>query len=117
MPNRITEEQKNKAVKEYAEHGTITRAANAIGMSRVTLYEEMKRSKEFKQAMLNAKKEYVEGLEDVLDARIKSASDKASAILLMFKLKKENHDYRDKMEHRVDAEVTIISGVPRPKGE
>ena len=67
--------------------------------------------------MLNAKKEYVEGLEDVLDARIKSASDKASAILLMFKLKKENHDYRDKMEHRVDAEVTIISGVPRPKGE
>ena len=115
MPDKITEEQKNKAIKVFAEHGTITRAAASIAMSRMTLYEEMKRSKEFKQAMLDAKKEYIDGLEDVLDARIKSNTDKASAILLMFKLKKEDHEYRDKIEHKVESEVTVISGVPRPK--
>ena len=115
MSIRITTEQKKKALEIYAEHGTVTRAANAIAMCRMTLYEEMKRDKTFKQDMLNAKKEYIEGLEDVLDSRIKSATDKSSAILLMFKLKKEDHEYRDKVEHKVDAEITIISGVPRPK--
>ena len=114
MSNRITEEQKNIAIKEFAKCGTMTRAAGKAGVSRQTLYEEEKRDKSFKAKMLNAKKEYVDSLEDVLDSRIRSANDKASAILLMFKLKKENPDYRDKVEHKVDAEVTIISGVPRP---
>ena len=114
MSSRITEEQKNIAVKEFAKCGTMTRAAGKAGVCRQTLYEEEKRDKPFKTRMLNAKKEYIDGLEDVLDARIKSSTDKASAILLMFKLKKENHEYRDKVEHKVDAEVTIISGVPRP---
>jgi len=115
MSKRITEEQKNKAIKEYSVTGTMTKAAKAIGMSRMTLWEETKRDKTFKQSMANAKIEYVEGLEAVLDHRIKDNNDKASAILLMFKLKKENPDYRDKVEHKVDAEVTIISGVPRPE--
>ena len=114
MSNRITEEQKNIAIKEYAVCGTMTKAAGKAGVSRQTLYEEEKRDKKFKQAMLNAKKEYIDSLEDVLDARIRSANDKASAILLMFKLKKENPEYRDKFEHKVDAEIKIISGVPRP---
>ncbi len=112
--NRITEQQKNKAIEVYAEMGTVLKASQAAGVSRQTLYEEMKRDKLFKKAMTFAKQEYVESLEDVLDHRIKSANDKASAILLMFKLKKENHEYRDKVDHKVDAEVTIISGVPRP---
>ncbi len=117
MSTRITEEQKKKALEVYAEMGTVLKASQAASVSRQTIYEEMKRDKAFKTAMTNAKQEYIESLEDVLDARIKSTTDKASAILLMFKLKKENHDYRDKVEHKVDAEVTIISGVPRPKGE
>jgi len=115
MSNRITEEQKNKAIEVYAEMGTVLKASQSVGVSRQTIYEEMKRDKVFKQAMTHAKQAYVESLEDVLDARIKSKTDKASAILLMFKLKKENHEYRDKVDHKVDAEVTIISGVPRPK--
>ncbi len=117
MSSRITEAQKNKAIKTYTALGTVTRAAEACGSSRQTLYEEMKRDKAFKRDMTNAKQEYVEGLEAVLDSRIKSATDKASAILLMFKLKKENHDYRDKVEHKVDSQVTIVSGVPRPSKE
>ena len=116
MSNRITEEQKKIAIKEYAKCGTMTRAAGKAGVCRMTLYEEEKRDKSFKAKMLEAKKEYIDGLEDVLDSRIKSSTDKASAILLMFKLKKENPDYRDKIEHKVESQVTIISGVPRPKG-
>ena len=115
MSKRITEQQKNKAIKVYAKQGTVLKASQAIGMTRMTIHEEMKRDKGFKSAMQNSKQEYVESLEDVLDSRIRSQTDKASAILLMFKLKKENPDYRDKVEHKVDAEVTIISGVPRPK--
>ena len=115
MSIRITTEQKNKALEIYAKHGTVLKAAQFASVSRQTIYEEMKRDKDFKKAMLNAKQEYVESLEDVLDARIRSHEDKYSAILLMFKLKKENHEYRDKVEHKVDAEITIISGVPRPK--
>ena len=115
MSIRITTEQQKTAIEKYAKHGTLSKAAAFIGMTRMTLYEEQKRDKQFKTDMLNAKKEYVESLEDVLDARIRSQTDKASAILLMFKLKKEDHDYRDKVEHKVDAEITIISGVPRPK--
>ena len=114
MSIRINTEQKNKAIEVYAKHGTILKASQFASVSRQTIYEEMKRDKDFKKAMTSAKQEYVESLEDVLDARIKSQTDKASAILLMFKLKKENHEYRDKVEHKVDAEVTIISGVPRP---
>ena len=114
MSNRITEEQKNKAIDVYAEMGTVLKASQSVSVSRQTIYEEMKRDKAFKTAMTNAKQSYIESLEAVLDRRIKDKNDKASAILLMFKLKKENHDYRDKVEHKVDAEVTIISGVPRP---
>ena len=117
MPDRITEDQKAKALKVYADKGTILAASLAISMSRETIYQEMKRDKEFKKAMINAKQSYVESLEDVLDSRIRSKTDKASAILLIFKLKKENPDYRDKVEHKVDANVTIISGVPRPPKE
>ena len=116
MSIRITTEQKNKAVEVFAKLGTVLRASQAAGVSRQTIYEEQKRDKEFKKAMTIAKQAYVESLEDVLDARIRSQTDKASAILLMFKLKKEDHEYRDKVEHKVDAEITIISGVPRPKG-
>lgn len=115
MSTRIIEAQKNKAIDVYAEMGTILKASQAVSVSRQTIYEEMKRDKSFKKAMTDAKQAYVESLEDVLDKRIRDNNDKASAILLMFKLKKENHDYRDKVEHKVDAEIRIISGVPRPK--
>ena len=114
MSIRITEEEKNKVIEVYAEKGTVLKAAQSVGMSKQTVHAEMNRDKEFKKAMTFAKHEYVESLEDVLDARIRSQTDKASAILLMFKLKKEDHEYRDKVEHKVDAEITIISGVPRP---
>jgi len=112
---RITEAQKNKAIEVYAEVGTVLKASQAVGVSRQTIYEEMKRDKTFKKLMVDAKQAYVESLEDVLDRRIKDKNDKASAILLMFKLKKENHEYRDKSEYKVDAEIKIISGVPRPQ--
>jgi len=117
MNTRITTEQKNKAIEVYAEVGTVLKASQVAGVSRQTIYEEMKRDRSFKKTMTDAKQSYIEGLEDVLDRRIKDKNDKASAILLMFKLKKENHEYRDKVEHKVDSQVTIVSGIPRPPGK
>ena len=112
---RITEVQKNIAIVTYAEAGTVLKAAQVCGLSRQTLYREMKRDKKFKEAMESAKQEYIESLENVLDHRIRNDNDKASALLLMFKLKKENPDYRDKIDHKVDGNVTFISrNIPRP---
>jgi len=115
MSQRLTEEQKKKAIEAYAKHGTLNKAGEVAGVSRITLWREMKRNKAFKEAMENAKQEYVEGLENLLDERIRDGDDKASAILLMFKLKAERPDkYRETISHKVDADIKVISAVPRP---
>lgn len=114
--NKITEEQKEKALAVYAEMGNMSKAAEAINMNRKTLQREMGRNKAFREDMQNAKAVYCDRLEALLDDRIKKPDkDKASAILLMFKLKAEMPDkYREKIDHKVEGNVKIITGVPRP---
>lgn len=116
---KITEEQKQKAIEVYAEKGNTTKAAEAIGMNRKTLQREMARSKDFKEDMETAKAIYCDGLEEILDRRIRGTDiinlDKASALLLMFKLKAELPDkYREKVDHKIEGNIKIITGVPRP---
>jgi len=64
---RITEEQKKIAIENYAEHGNITKAAQAANLNRWTLWKEMQRSKVFKDSMANAKAAYCDKLEAILD--------------------------------------------------
>jgi len=117
--DKITEEQKSKAIIVYAQTGNLTKAAHAVGLNRITLYRETKRSKTFRTELENAKAVYCDALEAILDERIEAAKDgkdKASAILLIFKLKAElPNKYRERIEHKVDTSVKIISGIPRPE--
>lgn len=117
MGIRITEEQKITAIEKYKEYGNMSLAASAINMNRKTLQREMGRSAAFKADMGDAKAAYCARLEQILDERIKSPEgDKASALLLMFKMKAEMPDkYRERIEHKVDGDIKIITGVPRPE--
>ena len=120
MSRRITEEQKQIALENYIESGNLTDAANAAGVARWTLWQEGKRNKDFREALDFAKQTYNEQFEKLLDERIKDPSDlykdKASALLLMFKLKAEYPDkYRERIDHKVEGNVKIITGVPRPE--
>ena len=115
MSKRITEEQKNKALKGYADTGNQKSAALTAGVVSKTLSREMGRDDAFKEAMGEAKAEYCAALEKVLNDRVKLGNTNKSDLLLMFLMKKHMPEYREKFEHKVDASVTIISGVPRPK--
>ena len=115
MSKRITTEQKDIALVEYAETGNQKSAALKASVVARTLIREMGRDAAFKDAMEEAKAEYCAGLEKVLNDRVKLGNTNKSDLLLMFLMKKHIPEYREKFEHRVDANVTIISGVPRPK--
>lgn len=114
----MKQEQKNKAIEEYAKTGNMSKAAEAVGITRWTLWKEGKRSAAFRKLMDNAKAVYCDALEAILDGRIKNAEyakDKASAILLIFKMKAEMPGkYREKIDHKIDGNIKIITGVPRP---
>jgi hypothetical protein len=81
----------------YAIRGSIKGAASDLGLSMKEVTGWRDRDAEFAQRLAIAHEEYVSHLEDILDQKI-NASDKNAAILLMFKLKKENNQYRDKVD-------------------
>jgi len=120
MSNRITEEQKSKAIEEYARTGNLSLAGKAAGVSRITLWNESKRSKVFKTELENAKAIYTDALEELLDGYIRSGECKntAHSNLIMFKIKAEMPDkYRERIDHKVEGNIKIITGVPRPTGQ
>lgn len=114
MTKRISPEAKHIAIDTYAKHGNMTIAAMAAGVTRWTLWKEGTRNLAFKRQLEDAKATYCDLWEALLDKRIVEGG-KDSAILLMFKMKAEMPDkYREKFEHKIDHNIKIISGVPRP---
>jgi len=110
---RITEEEKNKALETYSKLGNLTAAAQIAHVSRETLYAEMRRSKAFKQSMERAYEEYCDKWELILEKR---AQEPKADLLLMFKMKAMMPDkYREKIDHKVDSNIKIITGIPRPE--
>lgn len=116
MGRRLTEEEKEKVLISIIESGTITKAAEAIGMATSIIYDEIDRSKSFKKAIEQARNKYGDTLERIMDDRIREGTDKASGILLIFALKAiKPHMYREKVEHQIEGTLNIISGIPRPQ--
>jgi len=112
---RLDEAKKEQVIKAYAIHGNYKKAAEAVGVSRSSVFNEMKKSAVFKKAMEEAKACYVDDLEAILDKRIKDGTDKMSGILLMFKLKAEQPDkYRENVSHKVEGSVKITTHIPGP---
>lgn len=115
MVTKISEEVKKKAIEVYATCGVLVVAAKAAGVSRSTLWKESKRNAKFKNELEEAKGTYTDILESILNKRIKEGKSKMSDVLLMFALKAQMPEkYRERVEHKVHANIKIISGVPRP---
>lgn len=114
--NRITENQKAKAIEAYTKSGNLSKAGAAVGVSRGTLYEEGKRNKAFRAALDNAKETYVDRLVEIAWERAELGESKMADTLLMFLIKAGRPEYRDKTEinARVDGNIKIISAIPRP---
>lgn len=110
----MTDREKSRAVESYRDHGSIGTAAKAAGVSRQTLWVHRKKDKKFQSALDDAYSEYCEKYEAILDEKI-LGQGKDAAILLMFKLKAIYPDkYREKVDHKVEGNITIVSGIPRP---
>lgn len=111
----FTEKREEVAIEAYAVYGTLLRAGKAAGVHFSTLKLRMKRSVKFTERMHEAKEQYIEHLEDILDTRIKDDNYKMNGVLLMFKLKGERpHMYREQITGTIDHNIRIISAVPRP---
>ena len=117
MRARISDEIKQRAVDAYAKCGVLAIVAKEVGVSRTTLWAESKRNLAFRDALEEARATYCDILESILNKRIMDGSkDKMSGLLLMFKLKAEMpNKYRERIDHKIEGDVKIISGVPRPK--
>lgn len=112
---KLTDELKKLAVKVYAETGNQKNAAIAVGVSLRTLQNEMSAVSQFKEDMEEAKLGYNARLIDILRGRIEAGDSKMADVLLMFEMKRHMPEYRERYEHKVDADIKIITGVPRPK--
>lgn len=119
MSAKITEEQKKQAIEAYALNGNLSTTGRLVNISRQTLWAEMNRSPQFKKAMQGSKDIFVESLEEKLHTVLdgKEPIDRTWGLLMMFTLKAHDHKYRDKVDHQVEGDIRIITGVPRPKAE
>ncbi len=116
MPERITKEQKDKVLEALQKSGNNTIAAQHAGIDRKTITRECKRDKKFAADVLSARDSYADLLESIADKRIRDGNDKASGILLIFRLKALRPDmYRESQTVHHEGNIKIISGVPRPE--
>ncbi len=112
--NRITAEQKAKVIEALHKSGNNTIAAAHAGVDRNCITRECKRDKKFARDIQVARDAYADVLESIADKRIRDDTDKASAILLMFRLKALRPNmYRDNQTIHHEGNIKIISGVPR----
>ena len=88
--NITTEEKQNAFLKVYPTAGTISSAARAIRTNRKTVNRWLKSYPDFSEKFEEARKEFVEELEDIAYGLVKEMSDKrdykANPTLLIFML-------------------------------
>lgn len=113
--NKITEEQKQKAVEAFEQDGNMIKAAKAAGVCVRTLQREKNRCKIFRKALEEADAVYHEYLkQQIRDATQNPDIKMPQLYAIMFEAKKHMPEYRETFEHKVDADIRVITGVPRP---
>ena len=111
----LTNEQKARAVSVYSQTGLKAVVARAIECCTKTIEREQKNDKKFDENMKEAKELYIDLLINVARERAIKGTSKMADTLLMFLIKKERPEYRERMDvsGKIDANVKIISAVPR----
>ena len=115
----LTQAEKDKAIDMYAKTGQKASVAKYVGCCTKTLEREQKKDKKFDESMKEAKELSVDILVDTARSRALKGDSKAADALLMFLIKANRPEYRDKYDinAKVDANIKIISAVPRPTKE
>lgn len=103
-PNAFTPEKKAAFFEKLAETCHVGEAAEAAGISKVTIYQHRKTDPEFAAAYDEARTRGFESLEDVVTLRAKEKSD----LLAIFLLKGAMPDkYRERRDVSVSGELKI----------
>lgn len=117
---RITEEQKQKAIEAAEERGTMAEAAKAAGVCTKTLEREMKRSAKFKKELEAARKKGKEFIGETALGNIRdcafgeSEMDRTQLTANIALANAYQEGFRQKIEHKIEGDIRIITGVPRP---
>ena len=113
----LTEEQREIVIKTYEEKGNLKSAADAIDVSRLYLNKAIKADKKLKQAMDDAYFTYCDSLMELIDdvAKGKKEVKAAQSNIIMFHAKKVMPEYRERSTQKVEGEIKVITGIPRPK--
>lgn len=113
--DRLSDIQKQQILDLMAKTGNASIAVSNARTTIPTLVTECRKDKSFAKDYHNAKETYADFLEAIMDKRIQEGNDKASAILLMFRLKALRPElYRESTTVKHEGTLKIISGVPRP---
>ena len=92
-----------RALEAYREIGTMEGACKAAGISKIVVYDMLKKYPKFRAAWEDAKESFVDGLEEAGIKRAKERSD----LLLMFFLKAHRpHLYRENQTPKAATQVT-----------
>jgi len=112
----FTPELKEKAINMYSQTGLKAAVAKSIGCCTKTIEREQKKDKKFDEDMREAKEVYIDLLVNVARERAIKGTSKMSDALLMFLIKANRPEYRDRVDlsGKVDANIKIISAIPRP---
>lgn len=104
----LTRPRKRAFLEEYEKIGNVTAAAERIGMRRQTHYDWLESDPQYKLAVKQAERTFIQNYEFMLDERARSGkSDPASAICAMFRLKKLVPAYRDGQQINVNQGVQV----------
>ncbi len=125
MSQKITLEQKKKALEAIREHGTMNAGATAAGVSRRTLNEEMNRSAVFKKRVLEAREEGHRNMADDAIQLIKDYADgkfdkketdrnRLTAAIAIANWAEPGFRGTTMIQGKIEHAIKVITGVPRP---
>lgn len=115
MPN-LTEEQKQNAIDTYASKGNLVDAAAACGVCVRTLFNERRDKAAFRKEMEISKELYCEEIRRKMHNLTEDKEAKNPQFLaIMAQARAHMRDYRDTVDHKVTADIKVISAVPRPE--
>lgn len=114
--SKFDEDRQDMFIQTYAECGVMSEAARVAGVTRQTAMVQQRHNAKFKKRVVDAREQYIDSLEFIMHKRIKDGESKMADTLLIFSLKSRRPElYTERFEHKVEANIKVISAVPRPQ--
>lgn len=123
MSAKITKEQKQKALEAIQEKGTMNAGAEAAGVTKRTLNNEMNRSLIFKKRVLEAREEgkrnmadiHLQFVHDVAEGKIDVKMPRLTAALAILNWVEPGFRGATTVQGKIEHDIKVITAIPRPK--